>query len=218
MASPVTGWHLPPCHQSHTTAGTGSGAAAAAGTERSDPPPGAEQTCPGGRELQSPGAGASGMPARRGAHRGKPCPPAAPPPEGRCGARPSLTPLSLPAGSSGDVPSLSPRHLLPGGRVLRRSHPVPRREQGPAGSGDGGERQPLRSLPAGVSPAGGTGSPAPPSLGAVSSPSPPAPQVSQPWRGEGAPGPLPALRRCSPQHPGVPRWVLEPEVSPRGWG
>uniref|UniRef100_A0A8C9NMB6 RELT TNF receptor n=1 Tax=Serinus canaria TaxID=9135 RepID=A0A8C9NMB6_SERCA len=86
----------------------------------------AERTCPGRRELQRPGAGHRGMPARRGAQRG----------------------------SSGDVPSVSPRHLLAGGRVLRRSHAVPGREQGPAGSGDGGERQPLRSLPAGVSPAG----------------------------------------------------------------
>lgn len=125
-------------------------------------------------------------------------------------------PLFLTAGSSGDVPSLSLRHLLSGERVLRRSHPVPGREQGPGGSGDCGERQPVRSLPAGVSPAGGRRAPALPSLGdrVLILPSPPSPQVSQPWRGDGAPGPLPALRRRSPQHPGVPRWVLEPRVSP----
>ncbi|XP_039553009.1 tumor necrosis factor receptor superfamily member 19L isoform X2 [Passer montanus] len=86
---------------------------------------GAERTCPERRELQRRGAGRSGMPARS---RAQP-------------------------GSSGAVPSLSPRHLLAGGRALRRSHAVPGRERAAGGGGDGGQRQPLRSLPAGVSPA-----------------------------------------------------------------
>lgn len=79
----------------------------------------------------------------------------------RCRMRPSLTSLPLRAGvrlgagCSGDVPTLSPRHLLTRGRILLRSHPLPGREQDPGGTGDGGDRQPLRSLPAGVSPAGG---------------------------------------------------------------
>lgn len=77
--------------------------------------------------------------------------------------RPSLTSFSLRAGvqlgagSGGDVSSLSPRHLLTGGHILLRSHPLPSREQDPGGTGNGDDRQPLRSLPAGVSPALGRG-------------------------------------------------------------
>lgn len=65
MASPVTGWH---CHR------------ASGATALIVPGAGAEQTRPGRRELRGPGAGDSGMPARRGAHRGKPCPPSVSPP------------------------------------------------------------------------------------------------------------------------------------------
>lgn len=141
------------CHRSPGAAGRGSGGAAAGGAERSDPVAGAERTCPGRRELQWPGAGHSGMPARRGARRGKPGPAGRAGP-GRLREPRTAHPPFPTAGCSGDVPGVSPRHLLAGGRVLRRSHAVPGREQGPAGRGDGGERQPLWSLPAGVSPAG----------------------------------------------------------------
>lgn len=83
---------------------------------------------------------------------------------GRCWIHPSLTSLSLHAGMwlSGDVPSLSPRHLLTGGHILLCSHPLPGWEQDPGGSGDRRDRQPLRILPAGVSPAWGCCSPTAP--------------------------------------------------------
>lgn len=110
--------------------------------------------------------------------------------------RPSLTSLSLPAGvwlgagSGGDVPSLSPRHLLAGGRILLRSHPLPGREQDPGGTGDGGDRQPLRSLPAGVSPA---------REGMLQTPSPDA------ARGPYPDPPLPPRRFYSPEGEREPR-------------
>lgn len=100
------------------------------------------------------------------------------------------------------MPSLSPRHLLAGKRVLRRPHPVPGREQGPGGSGDSGERQPVRSLPAGVSPAGARRAPAPPGLGGrvLTLPSHPAGFTALEGRGSPGAGACPA-----PLLPAAPR-------------
>lgn len=103
MASPVTGWH---CHR------------ASGATALIVPGAGAEQTRPGRRELRGPGAGDSGMPARRGAHRGKPCPPSVSPPgervrdpkgSSRRGTPgPSLTPFPSPQDPAGSCRACPP--------------------------------------------------------------------------------------------------------------
>lgn len=113
------------------------------------------------------------MPTWRGAHRGKLCPPTAHPPwsEGAGSGHRSLPFPRAGVWLGGNVPSLSSWHLLTRGHILLRSHPLLGREQDPGGTRDGGDRQPLRNLPAGVSPAG-VGCCNPPSPAVICEPSP----------------------------------------------